>query len=126
VRIPILLAACGLIVGLGSTARAETVVDARVPFAFTAGTTNLPAGHYRIDATAGEDFVVIQNVDTRQKVAVEFETRLAPRPDGHPTLVFDDVGGKHVLSEIHRSTIDGYELPAAGRKVHTHRQVDAG
>jgi hypothetical protein len=117
-----------LVGGLAVSARAEEkLADAQVPFAFTVGTTQLPAGHYAIVAPdpAESGDIAIRNVDTEQTVFVDYLTRLASRRDDKSVLVFDELGGKHILSEIHVAGSDGYLLPAAGKKPHAHRQVMA-
>ena len=62
-------------------------------------------------------------METGKKTVVEYMTRIAPREDGNPVFVFDEVGGQHILSEIQLANSDGYLLPAAAKKPHTHKQV---
>ena len=120
-----LLLASALVAGLAVPAMADqAIANGQVPFEFTVGSTRLPAGHYEIlKAANDENMLMVRNVDTRKTALVDYVTRLAQRADGKGSLVFDDNGGEHVLSEIHLTNSDGYLLPAAGKKPHTHEQV---
>ncbi len=122
-----LILASVLVAGLTVPARAaEGLIDGQVPFAFTAGSTNLPAGHYKILTDEDNDPVlVLRNVDTGKTTFVEYLTRIAPRGDGKFTFVFDEAGGERVLSEVHVGGSDGYLLQGVGMKAHTHKQVMA-
>jgi hypothetical protein len=127
VRNPSLLVASVLVAGFAVTARAGTLLDAQVPFAFTAGSVELPAGHYQVQPSTApdEDVLVFRNVDTGKRTIVDYVTRIAARDDGQPSFVFDDVGGQHILSEIHLASSDGYLLEGAGKTPHSHERVKA-
>lgn len=123
-----LILASVLVAGLAVPARAaETgLADGQVPFEFTAGSTKLPAGHYKILVADDNDHIIIvRNVDTKKTILVEYETRIASRDDPKATFVFDEIGSERFLSEIHVPGSDGYLLPGAGKKPHTHKQVKA-
>jgi hypothetical protein len=122
-----LILASVLVAGLAGTARAQESVlaDGQVSFEFTAGSTQFPAGHYQImsSSSAPEGPLLIRNVDTKKTTHVEYLTRIASREDGKSTFVFDEVGSQHILSEIHLAGSEGYLLPGAAKKPHTHKQV---
>jgi hypothetical protein len=128
VKIVSLILASALVgAGAASALAAEPLVTAHVPFAFEAGSTKFPAGHYAIVAPddASDLVLRVRNLDTQQEAFVEALTRLAERGDHQSLLVFDDVGGQRMLSEIHVTGEDGYLLPAAGKRPHTHAMVKA-
>jgi hypothetical protein len=120
-----LLLASVVLVGLSVPARAATKVEGQVPFGFMVGSTELPAGHYEIEPSSSEDVLIVRNADTGKEIIADYITRIASREDGKSTLVFDVLGGQHILSEIHMAGSDGYLLAAAARKPHTHEQVKA-
>lgn len=124
-RNPSLLLASVLVAGFAVTARAQTVLDAQVPFEFTAGSATLPAGHYQIQASTApnEDVLFVRNVDTGKRTIVDYITRIAARGDGQSSFVFDEIGGQHILSEIHPASADGYLLKGAGKTPHSHKQM---
>jgi hypothetical protein len=126
VRKSTLMLMASLVAGLAVPAMAEqAIANGQVPFEFTAGSTKLPAGHYEVlKASNDENVLVIKNVDTRETTLVEYITRLAQRDHGKGSFIFDVSGGEHILSEIHLTNSDGYLLPAAGNKTHTHKQVN--
>lgn len=122
-----LILASVLVAGLAVPARAQaTRVDGQVPFEFTVGNAQLPAGHYQVTLESPDRGVVtVKNLDTGKVAVVEYLTRIGSREDGKPVFVFDVVGSQHILSEIHLVGSDGYLLPGAAKKPHTHKQVKA-
>jgi hypothetical protein len=88
-------------------AYAQAGVQAYVPFAFMLGTTQLPAGNYRITAN-DRNLVTISGANTRTvKVALYREE--SPR-NGSPKLLFHHFGNQYFLAEIsgdeNRATLD--------------------
>jgi hypothetical protein len=128
VRYSSLILASVVVAGLAAPARAQeaTRLDAQVPFAFTVGKAQLPAGHYEItSASPDEGIVTVRNMDTGKSSFAEYVTRIGSRGNAESVLVFDVIGNQHMLSEVHVAGADGYLLPAAGKKPHTHKQVKA-
>jgi hypothetical protein len=113
-----------LLTGAGlASAAGRAVADAKVPFAFAVAGKEMPAGGYEIvqeDATLGT--LLLRNMDSGKGVLVPYTTRLAMREGDQDQLVFDKVGEKCYLSEIHLSGADGYFLQGA-KVQHTHTQV---
>ncbi len=106
-------------------ATARIVADASIAFDFSVAGKPEPAGKYEIlveDPTVGT--LTLRNLDTGKLVLLPFTTRLAMREGEQNVLVFDKVGDKYSLSEIHLSDSDGYLLPGAPGP-HTHTQVKA-
>jgi hypothetical protein len=88
------------LLGLGISARAQDTKGVRVnvPFEFVAGGATLPAGTYTIgrlsvDASSGIAIRGYGNGALVLPIAVD-ET-----PSGQPKLSFEQIGGKHFLSE---------------------------
>jgi hypothetical protein len=116
----LLLAGAGTVLAAG-----RAVADATVPFGFSVAGTPVPAGKYEIlveDPTFGT--LMLRKLDSGKPILVGFTTRLAKREGDENTLVFDKVGDKYYLSEIHLSAYDGYLVPGAPGQ-HTHTQVKA-
>lgn len=106
-------------------AAAKPVADATISFGFSVAGTPAPAGRYEIlleDPVFGT--LMVRNLDGGKPILVPFTTRLAMREGEQSALVFDKVGDKYYLSEIHLSDSDGYFLPGAPGQ-HTHTQVKA-
>ncbi len=93
----------------------ELVATADVPFAFTAGGTALPAGHYELTTPDSVDdgVLALRNLDTRKVIVVGYLSRIAWQRDSRSDFVFDEVGGQQILSEIHLSNADGYVVAGA-------------
>ncbi len=88
-------------------------VDASVPFAFTAGSTKLPAGSYVIRVLDIEDPHVLTIADKSGKVEVLINTQAArvDQPPAKTDLVFDKVGDREFLSQIWLEGMrDGYQV----------------
>ena len=88
------------LLGVGISARAQDTEGVRVnvPFEFVAGGATLPAGTYTIgrlsvDASSGIAIRGYGNGALVLPIAVD-ET-----PSGRPKLSFEQIGGKHFLSE---------------------------
>jgi hypothetical protein len=113
-----------LLLGAGGVfAAGRPIADATISFGFSVAGTPEPAGKYEIlleDPSFGT--LMLRNIDGGKPIVVPFTTRLAMRGGDQDTLVFDKVGDKYYLSEIHLSDCDGYFLPGAPGQ-HTHTQV---
>jgi len=78
-------------------AYAQSFVKADVPFAFSVGAAQLPAGTYKINAT-GDNTIAIQNGRTSALSSVRREY---PR-NTRAKLVFHHLGNQYFLAEIWR------------------------
>ncbi len=116
--------------GLGLTAAMavpafayQPIVTGNIPFAFTAGDSQLPAGHYQIgEADITAPVLEIKNLDTGKSVFVPYVTRLAARAAGDSVVIFDVQGEHKYLSEVYAGIDDGYYIEGA-RGMHTHSTV---
>jgi hypothetical protein len=102
---------------------ATTLAVAKIPFEFTAGDTKLPAGQYEIlEQGPDANVLILRNVDTAKSTVAEYMTRLAQRPGDETTVVFDKIGDRYALAEIHTAGSDGYYLVGL-KGMHTHVTV---
>jgi len=98
-----------------STARAQGVVVARIPFAFVVGDSTLPAGRYEIRPMddVGGTVVAIEGKDNPSEGAFAVTNPAGGRdPIGdEPALVFTHDENQYRLAEIWDSSNEGRELP---------------
>ena len=93
-----------------SVARADDgKAEVNVPFAFTVGGSQLPAGHYVItEADDDASVVAIRSADGRQAV---FAVTIPESPDettAPPQLVFERLGGQYMLSQFTLESTTGH------------------
>jgi hypothetical protein len=89
-----------LLVGAAAPARAqgiETVTN--VPFAFTAGDTNLPRDHYRVVPIPGQSGAFMIRGERRGVVLMSRTDRLNAR-ERNPSLTFHRYGDRYFLREV--------------------------
>lgn len=84
---------------LNAAAQAQSLAKANVPFAFSVGSAQLPAGTYVISA-AGESAIQIRN-DQGSASALSL-VRANYQSNTGAKLVFHHVGGQYFLAEIWR------------------------
>ena len=112
---------------VSGVARAAEVVNSTVPFAFTAGTADLPAGQYRLTIDRDQRVVTVQDAKSGKSIVVQFVTTLSRDPrskSGEARVVFDKgEDGKHMLSEVWSPKGDGVLVGAAKGK-HEHKVID--
>ena len=90
---------------------AQTTLKATVPFPFTVGKTEVPAGTYTINSIS-HSAIVIRGTESGGVVTV-----VGPGPDTNdstPKLVFNKYGDKYFLSRISRGSGSGVmQLPTS-------------
>jgi hypothetical protein len=79
-------------------AYAQSTVQANVPFAFNVGSSQLPAGRYRITVEDGSGLVMIGNSTTGATVH-SLGQRESPG-DKRRKLVFQHLGNRYFLTQI--------------------------
>jgi hypothetical protein len=109
----VLMLTCLLGVGVSARAQDADAVVVSVPFEFVAGRSTLPAGEYRVSRVSPT---------VNRELAISGHNKenafLLPRafddgPTNLPTLSFEHVGGKYVLSRI--KTLSGvYTMATPG------------
>jgi hypothetical protein len=102
---------------IGSTgAYAQSYAKANVPFAFTVGSAQLPAGAYEIKTVgAGNSSIVIQNRESNE-AAMSTAGHEQPR-NTSAKLVFHRVGNSYFLAEVWRSsTAEGMMIPTSSQE----------
>jgi len=99
------LALAGLVGAVSMEARTAESVTVKIPFAFTAGNRELPAGTYKIEMlTKGQpgvdemEVIALRGVDTHSYAAIV--TRLGKSEDNVPIMSFAKRGGAAVLAEV--------------------------
>jgi len=89
---------------------AQTIMTANVPFAFTVGQQQLPAGAYSV-REIGDRATLIQSKDGRDHVMGVY-ANAGPSRNGEAKLVFDKVGDRYFLSQIWTNASDhGLSVP---------------
>jgi hypothetical protein len=113
-----------VVLGLfAGTARAQDVIAVKVPFAFTIGHKEFPAGRYEL--TVGDSaasLISIRDVDNGLNAFVLSSTAAGFDPAGNqPALLFNKYEGEYRLSEIWESTTYGREIPSLSGAKHIAR-----
>ena len=106
-------------------AYAQGYAKADVPFAFTVGSAQLPAGTYEIKpANSGSSAILILNMQTN-KGAMANAGREQPR-DESPKLVFHRVGNQYFLAEVWRGTgSEGMIVPPSKQEKELEKELRA-
>jgi hypothetical protein len=79
-------------------ARAQAMEEANVPFAFQAGSVQLPAGHYLIKEDHLRASIRIRNLNTGATADIPVRQSSFGAVKG--ALVFRNVGNQHFLAEV--------------------------
>jgi hypothetical protein len=111
---------------IGSTgAYAQSYAKANVPFAFTVGSAQMPAGTYEIKTVgAGNSSIVIQNRESNE-AAMSNAGREQPR-NTSAKLVFHHVGNSYFLAEVWRSsTAEGMIVPTTSQEKSLEKELRA-
>lgn len=83
-----------------ASASAQDVVQASIPFGFNVGAKALPAGNYEVKRLSATS-VLVRNAETQQAaMAITMTTSAPEEPSADATLVFNQYGQSHFLSEI--------------------------
>jgi hypothetical protein len=99
---------------LTTGARAQSMVKADVPFAFNAGSAQLPAGHYQIKEDHLRKMVSILNVNTGVVATIPVEQDAYNA--ANPAMIFRNVGDRYFLSRI-TAGMDGLNLTLPASKL---------
>jgi hypothetical protein len=83
------------------TISAQTIVKANVPFAFTVGQAEMPAGNYAVNLVS-DSAILIRNRSTGTSVLSLFRSEQAKNNDGTAKMVFHKYGNKYFLSQVGR------------------------
>lgn len=80
---------------------AQTTTKAAVPFPFTVGQTEMPAGTYIISPVS-QSAIAIRDTNTAKTVVSLVRPEQASASDATPKLVFRKYGSKYFLSQVSR------------------------
>jgi hypothetical protein len=106
-------------------AAAQCCAKADVPFAFSVGSAQLPAGTYEISPVGpGNSSILIQNHEN-SAAAMSTAGREQPR-NASPKLVFHRVGNSYFLAEVWRSsTAEGMIVPTSKQEKELEKEIRA-
>ena len=92
---------------------AQSLVKAAVPFAFTVGRTEMPAGTYEISSVS-RSVITIRDANTGKAILSFVGSERAHGSNGLPQLVFRKYGSRYFLSQVSRGYgNDVMELPTS-------------
>ena len=94
----LMLLAVSLLVSVPNT-YAQNVTQATVPFAFTIGRSEMPAGTYTISHIS-PSVIAVRDSDTGKSVLTLVRPESAGKSDGNPKLLFNKYGNKYFLSQV--------------------------
>jgi hypothetical protein len=103
VRVLILLAVTSLLLAI--TPAVSQVLESRwtadIPFAFTVGSTHLPAGHYMIKSDAHSKRLTVINTESHERAFLLSRSVEKLTPDERTVLIFQrETDGRHVLHQV--------------------------
>jgi hypothetical protein len=112
---------------LSKSAFSQSSDQVYVPFAFEAGSTQLPAGKYLIQQKSESHYVTISDLKTGKAVFVLAGDRVALPMNAPAKLVFHQYGGQHFLAAICEGggTARMFSATAMEKQARGH-QTDAG
>ena len=98
------------------TISAQTIVKANVPFAFTVGQTEMPAGNYVISSVS-ESAIAIRDRNKGASVISLYRSEQPTSKDRTAKLVFHKYGDKYFLSQVARGSGGNVlQLPTSNRE----------
>jgi hypothetical protein len=111
--------------GVASAQIADTTIESNIPYAFTVGTTTLPAGKYAIkvlDDTDPSTFE-IRSADGHTTVIFETQSAQANQTPRRTELVFNKLGDRYFLWQI---WLEGSNLGNELEKTKAEKKLEAG
>jgi hypothetical protein len=125
-RILAVASLAAITIGTTSALNAQTLeTRANVPFAFTAGTTTLPAGTYNLTTLPGHtDAFMIRSL--LHGVIILSQQSGSSRKDVAPALVFDRYADQYFLREIRLPDNVAFELPKTSDENATAKRIASG
>lgn len=89
-----------------------------IPFNFVAGHEYLSAGHYTIVPVSNDTVTAWRITSDDDRVSVSMITLAATSPvkSHHRSVMFQEVGGRYVLTEFWTTQHSGREVPKASRQ----------
>jgi hypothetical protein len=107
----IVAGAAGLAMATPSVARAGDEVVATVPFEFTVGNVQFPAGGYVISHASDEDAAIVAITSTGSRYrAIALTIPSAADNEAPPELVFERIDGRNYLARVVMQPGDEREL----------------
>lgn len=109
---------------LVAAAQSGAKAVAEIPFSFIAAGKTLPPGPYQFNPGKVPNQIIVRNNKTGESVLVPVITRLGPKVDNEPMIVFDKADNDHYFSELYLPGFDGYAVQGF-KGEHTHVQLKA-
>ncbi len=107
-------------------AQSNTLYLADVPFAFTMGKTELPAGHYAVQVEPGQSLITIMGSDRRRSVVLSLPGDAYPASSPQqPSLTFNRYGDQYFLSQV-RTTESARTIPTQKLEKEMQKQAATG
>ncbi len=103
-------------------AQATNALVVTVPFPFYVSGKLLPAGSYKIHASATLNEITVANDNGKDNALAAVLTRISTTTEDNTSVVFDVAGSDHYLSEIYIQGEDGFLIKGYAEK-HTHMRV---
>jgi len=91
---------------------AQTIAKATVPFDFTVGQTQMPAGTYEISPLSHSAFVIRGNKTAKSDLSL-FNSEEPKRGDSTAKLVFHKYGNRYYFSQVFRGYGGVMQLPTS-------------
>jgi len=93
----------------------NTKIHVNIPFNFVAGHEYLSAGHYTIVPVSEESVTTwrITSEDDRASVSMITRAAMSPVKIHHRGVMFQQLGGRYVLTEFWTTEHSGREIPKA-------------
>ena len=125
-RIMAITSLAAIVIGTTSVLNAQALeTRANVPFAFTAGTTTLPAGTYNLSTLPGHtDAFMIRSL--LHGVIILSQQSGSSRKDVAPALVFDRYADQYFLREIRLPDSVAFELPRTASENAAAKRIASG
>ena len=96
----LLVATLAMALGGTASARADDLVDAKVPFPFFVGDVRLPAGSYIVKEISGSGVVEVVSADNHQAICTLTIPSQAEEPTARAELIFKKFGNDYFLARV--------------------------
>ncbi len=102
----------------------EVVMNAKVPFAFYIGKTELPAGQYEVFRPSDSGFeLAIRNTVTGKSIILPVLTTIETSNNDKAEFVFKKVENRSYLLEVLPPNVEGYLVATSETKGHENASI---
>mgnify|MGYP001445131855 CR=1 FL=1 len=96
-----------------ASAQSSLSLHVHVPFNFTAGQANLPAGDYVVAQESNSGLILLQSQASKSAAAILTSNGDTPLTNRSPQLIFERRGERNVLTQIRVSDSPARVVPVA-------------